>query len=183
MRFEKVSKEAFIKDCKKWLSTLIIYDYIKDDSLKVQDDKLMDYFEQAYENISVPVRSTSGSAGYDFKNPFTTLTFTDRVFIPTGIRIFLDKDKILQISPRSSASKKGLGMMLANTIGIIDSDYVNADNECDIIIEKKNLDIVDSSLIIDKNEKIAQGIIIPFYTVDDDTSNGIRTGGFGSTGK
>ena len=32
MRFEKVSKEAFIKDCKKWLSTLIIYDYMKDDS-------------------------------------------------------------------------------------------------------------------------------------------------------
>ena len=74
-------------------------------------------------------------------------------------------------------------MMLANTIGIIDSDYVNADNEGDIIIALKNLDIVDSSLIIDKNEKIAQGIILPFYTVDDDTSNGIRTGGFGSTGK
>ena len=143
----------------------------------------MDYFEQAYENISIPVRSTSGSAGYDFKNPFTTLTFTDRVFIPTGIRIFLDKDKILQISPRSSASKKGI--MLANTIGIIDSDYVNADNEGDIIIALRNYDKEKQtySTVIEQNEKIAQGIIIPFYTVENDTSNGIRTGGFGSTGK
>ena len=74
--------------------------------------------------------------------------------------------------------------MIINKKRIINHITFNClNNEGDIIIALKNLDIVDSSLIIDKNEKIAQGIIIPFYTVDDDTSNGIRTGGFGSTGK
>ena len=183
MRFEKVSKEAFIKDCEKWLDKLIIYDYLSEENktLDIPKDKMLEYFEQAYEKISIPVRSTSGSAGYDFKNPFTEFTFCDVIFIPTGIRVFLDKDKILQITPRSSASKKR--MMLANTIGIIDSDYVNADNEGDIIIALKNVNLPYDITTIAENEKIAQGIILPFYTVDDDNANGIRTGGFGSTGK
>lgn len=207
MRFEKVSKEAFIKDCMKWSKDLLehieLYNklakckteyeainvymdgtagnkflnlFLKDK--KEPDEKeLMDLFEDAYEHVSIPVRSTSGSAGYDFKNPFKTFIMDEKVlFIPTGIRVFLDNDKILQIAPRSSASKKGIS--LANTIGIIDSDYVNADNEGDIIIALKT-----SAVQIEQDEKIAQGIILPFFTVDDDTAAGERTGGFGSTGK
>ena len=60
--------------------------------------------------------------------------------------------------------------MLANTIGIIDSDYVNSDNEGDIIIALRNYDKEKQtySTVIEQNEKIAQGIIIPFYTVEND---------------
>lgn len=203
MRFEKVSKETFIKDCMKWSKDLLehielynklvkfnkcksddVYDeffnlFLKDikDKKEPDEKKLMDLFEDAYEHVSTPVRSTSGSAGYDFKNPFKTFIINEKVlFIPTGIRVFLDNDKILQIAPRSSASKKGIS--LANTIGIIDSDYVNADNEGDIIIALKA-----SAAQIEQDDKIAQGIILPFFTVDDDNANGVRTGGFGSTGK
>lgn len=187
MRFEKVPKEAFIKDCKKYLGGLIVIDNGIQKFLNEKgysEEKLTKYYEEIYENISIPTRSTSGSAGYDFKNPFTNLSFcTLPIFIPTGIRIFLDKDKILQIVPRSSSSKKGI--MLANTIGIIDSDYVNADNEGDIIIALRNYDKEKQtySTVIEQNEKIAQGIIIPFYTVENDNATGVRTGGFGSTDK
>lgn len=170
MKFEKVSKEAFIKDCEKWLG----YD--------LSNTYVVENLNKAYDNITLPTRSTSGSAGYDFKNPFL-LSFSlsaSNLAIPTGIRVFLDNDKLLQITPRSSASKKQL--MLANTVGIIDSDYVNADNEGDIIIVLRNYSILNFA-VIEPNEKIAQGIIIPFYTVDDDNANGDRTGGFGSTGK
>ena len=169
MRFEKVSKEAFIKDCKKYLGGLIVID---NDIQKILDEKgyseekLTKYYEEIYENISIPTRSTSGSAGYDFKNPFTNLSFcTLPIFIPTGIRIFLDKDKILQIVPRSSSSKKGI--MLANTIGIIDSDYVNADNEGDIIIDvgygAGGLDILDiiNNIGEEKNLKIFLNCFLP----------------------
>lgn len=182
MRFEKVTKEAFIKDCKKWLDKLVVIDPTIND-ISILEDNLLQHYEEAYDNISIPTRATSGSAGYDFKNPFTSefVISSDILFIPTGIRVFLDSDKILQISPRSSASKHGI--MLANTIGIIDSDYVNADNEGDIIIAIKNITMPFKTTTIKQNEKIAQGVIIPFYTVEDDNATGARTGGFGSTGK
>lgn len=172
MRFEKVSKEAFVKDCEKWMRK---YN-------QASHGAMVKYYENVYEKITLPERSTSGSAGYDFKNPFSNSIFEGPVFIPTGIRVFLDKDKVLQIVPRSSSSKKGI--MLANTIGIIDSDYVNAENEGDIIIALRSYYNTESNAIqIDHNEKIAQGIILPFYTVENDSADKSRTGGFGSTGK
>lgn len=172
MRFEKVSKEAFVKDCEKWMLT----------NNQVPHGAMNKYYEDVYEKITLPERSTSGSAGYDFKNPFSNAIFKGPVFIPTGIRVFLDEDKVLQIVPRSSSSKKRI--MLANTIGIIDSDYVNAENEGDIIIALRSYDHVGAdTILIEHNEKIAQGIILPFYTVENDSADKARTGGFGSTGK
>lgn len=172
MRFEKVSKEAFVKDCEKWL---MVHN-------QASHSSMIKYYENVYEKITLPERSTSGSAGYDFKNPFSNSIFEGPVFIPTGIRVFLDEDKVLQIVPRSSSSKKRI--MLANTIGIIDSDYVNAENEGDIIIALRSYDHVGADTIyIEHNEKIAQGIILPFYTVENDSADKARTGGFGSTGK
>lgn len=171
MRFEKVSKEAFIKDCKKWM-----WNYNQ-----VSHEAMIKYCGNAYEKITLPERSTSGSAGYDFKYPFADAVFDHPVFIPTGIRVFLDKDKVLQIVPRSSSSKKEI--MLANTIGIIDSDYINAENEGDIIIALRSYNPESNVIRINFNEKIAQGIILPFYTVENDNADKSRTGGFGSTGK
>lgn len=203
MKFEKVSKEAFIKDCFKYAysySVLDPLDFLTMDELtelknklpstpafedfNIPKDKIEEYLGKIYDNISIPKRSTSGSAGYDFKLPFErALVFDTPVFIPTGIRVHLDKDKILAIAPRSSSSKNYLA--LGNTIGIIDSDYVNADNEGDIIIAVRRYanNFSYAPFVIKENEKIAQGIILPFYTVEDDDATGVRTGGFGSTGK
>ena len=68
---------------------------------------------------------------------------------------------------------------------VILMDDEDRENEGDIIIALRNYDEEKqiNSTVIAQNEKIAQGIIIPFYTVDDDNATGVRTGGFGSTGK
>ena len=44
-----------------------------------------------------------------------------------------------------------------------------------------NLSPVD--IVIRKGEKIGQGIIHQYYTIEDDAATGERTGGFGSSGK
>lgn len=182
MRFEKVSKEAFVKDCQKMLEPYLVA-CKKYGSMGCAREEYNKYYEECYDRIVLPERSTANSAGYDFRSPFDDIVIQHTtVFIPTGIRVFLDNDKLLQIAPRSSSSKKGI--MLANTIGIIDSDYVNADNEGDIIIAVRDYNNYESVYpTIQKNEKIAQGVILPFYTVENDTATGDRTGGFGSTGK
>lgn len=134
-----------------------------------------------YKDIKLPKRATKGSAGYDF---FSTCGFTlkpgDEIKIPTGIRVLLDPDKDLEIYPRSGLGFK-YQLHLANTVGVIDSDYSSSDNEGHIWIKLVNGG--NKELTILPGEAIAQGIIRQFCITDDDNTDGIRNGGFGSTSK
>ena len=120
-----------------------------------------------YENIVLPARATSGSAGYDFFAPKEyKVAAGETVKIPTGVRVKIDDGWFLQIFPRSSLGFK-YRLTLDNTVGIIDSDYFNADNEGHIFIKMTNCGKVD--LTIEKGKAFAQGVFLPFgITVDDD---------------
>lgn len=138
---------------------------------------------EEYNDIKIPKRATTGSAGYDFFSPFTfTLNPNETIKIPTGIRVILDNDKFLAIYPRSGLGFK-FRLQLDNTVGIIDSDYCNSDNEGHIFIKITNDGREGKSITINKGDGIAQGIITQFFKTDDDNSEGIRNGGFGSTTK
>lgn len=142
----------------------------------------IDLFDE-YNDIIIPKRATTGSAGYDFFSPFTfTLNPNETIKIPTGIRVILDNDKFLAIYPRSGLGFK-FRLQLDNTVGIIDSDYCNSDNEGHIFIKITNDGREGKSITINKGDGIAQGIITQFFKTDDDNSEGIRNGGFGSTTK
>ena len=69
---------------------------------------------------------------------------------------------------------------LANTVGIIDSDYFEADNEGHIMIK---LCGVTSELSVKKGTAFAQAIFVPYGITESDSASGKRTGGFGSTDK
>lgn len=191
MKFEKVSYEQFEKDFKKFIETQV-YDFV------ITEDMIHVF----YNNIKLPKRSTKGSAGYDFITAFPFKVFTyQNVFVPSGIKVQLDPDKILMLAPRSSSAKQYI--RLGNTIGIIDSDYYNnKDNEGHILIcMRKSLrniykvsyekgqstvsvgDLDYSHVLYKEGEKIAQGIILPFFTADEEDVTATREGGFGSTGK
>ena len=72
--------------------------------------------------------------------------------------------------------------MLANSTGIVDSDYYNnPDNEGHIMIAYYNTG--DTPYTVEKGDRIGQGIFMKYLTVDEDTASGMRTGGIGSTGK
>ena len=155
--FEKVSRKQFLED----VSVLGITDTID------------------YEDIPLPQRATSGSAGYDFYSPAEILLRPgESCRIATGIRCRIDDGYVLQLYPRSSFGFK-YRMRLLNTVGIIDSDYYNADNEGHIIVGIVNEG--DKELLIRKNDRFVQGIFYRYYLAEEEKNSRERHGGFGST--
>jgi dUTP pyrophosphatase len=132
-----------------------------------------------YCDISLPKRGTKLSAGYDVFAPYTfTLEPNQEEKVPTGIRAFMNGDNVLKAYPRSGHGFKYY-VRLANTVGIIDADYVNSDNEGHIFVKLRNEG--DKPMTIDKGDGICQVIFEQYFLAVDDESDGIRNGGFGST--
>ena len=135
----------------------------------------------AYSDVVLPKRATKGSAGYDFFAPETfTLNPAETIKIATGIRAKIQEGWVLMIFPRSGLGFK-YRLTLDNTVGIIDSDYFNAENEGHIFIKMTNCG--DKPLTVEKGKAFAQGVFLPFGVTFDDDCDGERVGGFGSTDK
>jgi len=137
-------------------------------------------------NINLPVRKTKHSAGYDFEAaedcviPAYTKGGTNPTLVKTGIKSYFPEDEYLAIVNRSSNPMKK-GLVLANSIGIIDSDYYeNPDNDGHIMFCFYNMS--ENDIQIKKGDCIGQGIFQRFLKVDGDKAEGERTGGYGSTG-
>lgn len=165
-KFEKVSYEQFRKD---YLDTF--GDWHEED------------IKAAYNSIKLPIRKTTGSAGYDFSSPYTfALNAGHSIKIPTGIRVKMDAGWVLKCYPRSGLGTK-YRLQLDNTVPIIDADYYNSDNEGHIFIKMTNDSRNHKDLSVSAGDGIMQGIFVPFGITYDDAADGIRNGGFGSTGK
>lgn len=166
------------------------------------------FIENMWRDIILPQRSTKRSAGYDFFSPFEfTLRPGTAAMIPTGIRckIVDDSDYALWLMPKSGIGSK-TSIRLSNTIGLIDADYYDSDNEGHIMV-KLEMPVEPSSKLIPKyaspkalfhndiqitrkdfkfeaGMKFIQGIFVPFGITldDDDIEKSNRNGGMGSTG-
>lgn len=139
------------------------------------------FTREIYDNLIMPKRATSGSAGYDFYTPMQIhLSAGETVKIPTGIRAEISEGWVLMCFPRSGLGFK-YRMQLDNTVGIIDADYFKAENEGHIMIKITNDSKEGKQLSINKGSGFAQGIFLPFGITCDDDAEAIRTGGFGST--
>ena len=137
--------------------------------------------QAVYDDIKLPKRATSGSAGYDFYAPFDIkLAPNETVKIPTGIRAWIEDGWVLKIYPRSGLGFK-FRLQLNNTVGIIDSDYYNSDNEGHIFIKLTNDTNEGKTVEIPKGTGFAQGIFLEYGITLDDDADGVRNGGFGST--
>lgn len=141
------------------------------------------YGENIYNDIKLPCRATTGSAGYDFFAPYDFDIDPGRdLKVPTGIRIYLDKTQFLMCVPKSGLGAK-FGLQLMNTVGIVDSDYYYSDNEGHIFAVLCNAGTHGRTIHINKGQAFIQGIILPFNTVCNDKVTEKRNGGFGSTEK
>ncbi|MCR5432036.1 MAG: deoxyuridine 5'-triphosphate nucleotidohydrolase [Lachnospiraceae bacterium] len=135
---------------------------------------------RAYESIVLPIRATRGSAGYDFFAPVRIeLAPGQSVSVPTGIRAKIGEGWVLMLYPRSGLGFK-FGMRLCNTVGVIDSDYYDSENEGHIIAKITN-GSSDKTLVIESGKGFMQGVFMPYGITVDDEADGIRVGGFGST--
>lgn len=134
-----------------------------------------------YDNIKMPERKTKASAGYDISicKGEVIKSGETKVFA-TGIKAKMENDEFLAIFIRSSLGIKK-GLILANNVGIIDSDYYNnLDNEGHIMIALTNISKADVEL--SDGERVAQGIFLKYEVVSDEKEiKARRLGGIGST--
>lgn len=166
MHFEKISFVQFLSDVPA--------------SFNPADNE---YWRDIYAQLTLPQRATSGSAGYDFMAPFDfTLNSGETIFIPTGIRVSMPRDVVFLIVPRSSWGIKW-GVSLTNTVGVIDSDYYDADNEGHVRVSLTRAINAGAPLQVSKGDRFCQGIFISYLLTDHDRPEGVRKGGFGSTNK
>ena len=136
--------------------------------------------------INLPVRKTKFSAGYDIEAAEEVVVPSFKkgmnpTLIKTGIKAYMQDDEVLMLYNRSSNPKKK-GLILANSVGVIDKDYYgNQDNDGHIMFAFYN--IKDEDITIKKGEAIGQAVFQKYLVTDDDSAEGERTGGFGSTNK
>lgn len=140
-----------------------------------------EFIQMAYDALAIPVRSTSGSAGYDFKAPFSfTLNPGETIKIHTGIRVRIDDGWWLGCLPRSGLGFK-YRLQLNNTIGVIDSDYYYSDNEGHIFAKITNDSNDGKTVDVKAGDGFMQAIFLPYGVTYSDNANGVRNGGMGST--
>lgn len=137
-------------------------------------------------NIIMPVRKTKYSAGYDVCAAedcvIPPFTFGSKpTLVKTGIKAYMQNDEYLMLCNRSSNPFKK-GLVLANSVGIIDSDfYGNPDNDGAFCYAFYNY--FKEPLEIKKGDVVGQAIFMKYMTTDNDVAEGERVSGFGSTSK
>lgn len=137
------------------------------------------------EESVLPEQATVGSAGFDLRaclgdSASIVIKPNEKVKVNTGLAFQLPENYVMIIAPRSSSGIKK-GLMLQNTIGVLDYDYRG---ECFLFL--KNTGVEDTEIL--NGERIAQAVILPYPIVSleeveelDETVRGV--GGFGSTGR
>ena len=134
-------------------------------------------------DIHIPVRKTKYAAGYDVEAAEDTMippfSFGGKpTLIPTGLKAYCEKDEFYMLVNRSSGPKKGL--VMANSIGIVDADYYeNETNDGHFYFQYYNF--LNEEILVKKGDVIGQVIFQKFLVVNQDHAEGIRTGGFGTT--
>lgn len=151
---------------------------------KIRGFEIVKGFED--KGINLPIRKTKYSAGYDIEAAEDVVIPSFKkgdapTLIKTGLKAYMQDDEMLLLYNRSSNPKKK-GLILANSVGVVDKDYYgNPDNDGHIMFAFFN--IKDEDITIKKGEAIGQAIFQKYFVVDEDNAEGERKGGFGSTNK
>ena len=137
------------------------------------------------QDVPPPSYATDGAAGMDLRaclDEPAEIRPGKTVRIPTGVALFVrDPGYFICLAPRSGLSVRR-GIVLANTVGIVDSDYQD-----EIVIALLNRG--KSKYIVQPGERVCQALFLPVARaelkfVDAFSEVTARnTGGFGSTGR
>lgn len=144
-------------------------------------EPVQEEFFKGSKKYHLPIRADRCSAGYDFSTPeLVIIEPNGKVLIWTNIKAYMLEDEVLELYVRSSIGIKK-GLVLANTVGVIDSSYYgNLDNDGNIGICLKNTS--DKTVVLEAGERIAQGIFKKYLVADNDNFlKKKRTGGIGSS--
>ena len=132
-------------------------------------------------DVALPAYHSDGAAAFDLASREDVVVAPGEVrLIGTGLVVEVPRGHFLAVVARSSLPIKK-GLMVANALGIVDSDYCGPTDE--VKVEVYNFR--DREVTIACGERIAQGLILPAVRVewDEVTESAAPTrGGFGSTG-
>lgn len=147
--------------------------------------------------VTLPQRASKASAGYDFyaQSEVTVPSIWPSIFrmligmkavkptiVWTGVKAKMRPNEVLELYNRSSNPTR-LGLVMANGVGVIDSDYFgNPDNDGNIGFPFYNF--APWPVTINPGDRIGQGVFHTYLKVTNDSyTDRERTGGFGSTGE
>ena len=140
-------------------------------------EKLKIKFKKLNPNAFIPKQGTAGAAGFDLTA--VSIEETDQfVKYYTGIAVQIPAGYFGMLVPRSSVVNTGL--LMGNSVGIIDSDYVG---ELSAVFYLRS-----GCRVYNVGDRIGQLVIMPIPAVEyveaeelSETERG--AGGYGSTGK
>lgn len=132
-------------------------------------------------HVSLPQYATDGSAAFDLgASEQVTLAAGEVGLVPTGLVIEVPRGMFLGVFARSSTPLKR-GLLVANGVGVVDSDYRGPADEIKIPV----INVSAKPVTIAAGDRIAQGILLPAPRVqwaEVQELEGQSRGGFGSTG-
>ena len=136
-------------------------------------------------DFPAPSYATDGAAGMDLRACMdgpAEIRPGKVVRIPTGVALFVrDPRHFILLAPRSGLSARR-GIVLANTVGIVDSDYQD-----EIVVALLNRG--KSKYIVQPGERVCQALFLPVaraqlnFVEEFSQITERNTGGFGSTGR
>ena len=132
-------------------------------------------------HATLPAYQTAGAAAFDLAAADDTTIQPGEVgLVPTGLVIAVPAGMFLAIFARSSTPLKR-GLMVANGVGVVDSDYAGPADEVKVAV----INIRSTAVTVSRGERIAQGIFLPAPRatwIEVDELGAPSRGGFGATG-
>lgn len=132
-------------------------------------------------SLELPEYKTKGSIGFDLSARLETKIKPGEMgLIPLNIVVKTPKGYGFFLYSRSSTPIKK-GLIVANSVGIIDQDYSGEDDELKLCV----LNVSKKTVTVEKGERIAQGLVVKVEKpelVEVNKMSSKSRGGFGSTG-
>ncbi len=133
-------------------------------------------------DVPMPAYGTAGAAAFDLAAA-ADLTVPPHgiALVPTGLVVRVPDGHFLAILARSSTPLKR-GLMVANGVGVIDSDYCGPADEVKVQV----INVTSAPVAVARGDRLAQAMVLaaPRVTfVETATADGPSRGGFGSTGR
>ena len=135
---------------------------------------------RAHPDAIIPEYKTPGACAFDLAViEEKTIPPGEMVFLQTGLVVCVPEGHVLILASRSSNAKKGL--ILANSIGVIDQDYCGPEDVLHLSVRNMGTE----PYTVEKGERIAQGLIVPIATATFTEVTSLSApsrGGYGTTG-
>lgn len=133
-------------------------------------------------DVPLPAYATAGAAAFDLPAAADVVVPPRSVaLVPTGLVVEVPAGWFLAVFARSSTPLKR-GLMVANGVGVVDSDYCGPADEVKVQV----INVTDAEVHVARGERLAQAMVLAaprLELVDAPPADRASRGGFGSTGR